>query len=642
MSQILTISNDLRTIDIPRDFVLGVESDDDVNRVYFSLPAMYGDTALWPYKIRINYMNANGEGDMYTVPDEDKEILVDSAIYSMSTKNAVAEIMAFANNIYTVSQDRAVLALYYHKPEEPNESYVSLWFDMDTDTIYAYRLGLQDQQWHNIETEYSYDTNTREWSGYSSADSLKTVLRLIAHNWTVNENAIMSYSENMPIYVARSETAENSFLTSTNTDPSFLFAGYTKDNQPVQKLYQYVPTADSTAREWIEVTNDDTFGVVKNAAGDPIYDDNYHIRFSWLVGRHACEIKGKVRFIVCLKLTDDQGVITNEFNTAVHEVPVLEGLETSEAIVQEREDIIEAILLRMDKIESIDIEGGYDRVIEVLDSIPEDYSELSQDVSDLKDDLLKIFSDDAKAALLDCFAHVAWIGTDGRDYYDALEDALYDDIVLPEGYETSKYIEGTGQQYIETPINSAIPMELEVELNFAEIDNGIYFGASNGGNSRFFFLGTQQYRPTDARMFFSNRFSDTNYTDPDTGLARAWLPLMGFELATNRKYIVKSGIAWNQDGVTTYIESEGYRAEIDRKIPTVGYPIILGGDFWGSSTFKGLKAKIYRCKIKSGNNTIFDGVPCKRDADNKYGLYDIVNNTFYASSGSADYIGGEE
>ena len=117
---------------------------------------------------------------------------------------------------------------------------------------------------------------------------------------------------------------------------------------------------------------------------------------------------------------------------------------------------------------------------------------------------------------------------------------------------------------------------------------------------------------------------------------------MGFELATNRKYIVKSGIAWNQDSVTTYIESEGYRAEIDRKIPTVGYPIIIGGDFWGGSTFKGLKAKIYRCKIKSGNNTLFDGVPCKRDSDNKYGLFDIVNNTFYASSGSADYIGGDE
>lgn len=34
-------------------------------------------------------------------------------------------------------------------------------------------------------------------------------------------------------------------------------------------------------------------------------------------------------------------------------------------------------------------------------------------------------SDEAKTALLDCFAHVAWVDEHGQDYYDALEDALY-------------------------------------------------------------------------------------------------------------------------------------------------------------------------------------------------------------------------
>lgn len=34
-------------------------------------------------------------------------------------------------------------------------------------------------------------------------------------------------------------------------------------------------------------------------------------------------------------------------------------------------------------------------------------------------------SDDVKEALLDCFAHVAWINDQGQTYYDALEDALY-------------------------------------------------------------------------------------------------------------------------------------------------------------------------------------------------------------------------
>ena len=34
-------------------------------------------------------------------------------------------------------------------------------------------------------------------------------------------------------------------------------------------------------------------------------------------------------------------------------------------------------------------------------------------------------SETAKTALLNCFAHVAWIDEHGQDYYDALHDALY-------------------------------------------------------------------------------------------------------------------------------------------------------------------------------------------------------------------------
>ena len=41
-------------------------------------------------------------------------------------------------------------------------------------------------------------------------------------------------------------------------------------------------------------------------------------------------------------------------------------------------------------------------------------------------------SDEAKAALLDCFKHVAWIDGNGQNYYNALYDALYEDITPSE------------------------------------------------------------------------------------------------------------------------------------------------------------------------------------------------------------------
>lgn len=74
---------------------------------------------------------------------------------------------------------------------------------------------------------------------------------------------------------------------------------------------------------------------------------------------------------------------------------------------------------------------------EVLASIPSDYTELQQEVTDLKGDLNDVedaidaiepgLSDAAKTALLNCFQHVAWIDEHGQTYYDALEDALYAD-----------------------------------------------------------------------------------------------------------------------------------------------------------------------------------------------------------------------
>ena len=79
--------------------------------------------------------------------------------------------------------------------------------------------------------------------------------------------------------------------------------------------------------------------------------DSDTIRFSWLVGRHACKYKGDVRFIVCAKLTGDGSEIEKEFNTTLATLPVLEGLETGEAIVQAHPDVIEAILKRLDTLE---------------------------------------------------------------------------------------------------------------------------------------------------------------------------------------------------------------------------------------------------------------------------------------------------
>lgn len=87
-------------------------------------------------------------------------------------------------------------------------------------------------------------------------------------------------------------------------------------------------------------------------------------------------------------------------------------------------------------------------LVEVDDTLTEagaaaDAKKTGDEITALKDDLDNIvpgLSEEAKAALLSCFEHVAWIGDDGQDYYDALETALAG---TPETYSTVLFNDGT-------------------------------------------------------------------------------------------------------------------------------------------------------------------------------------------------------
>ena len=70
MPDYIVINDDLRTMTIPDSIkILGVESDDDVNKIPFQMPKEYCGFDLSQFSVRVNYMNANGDGDMYIADD---------------------------------------------------------------------------------------------------------------------------------------------------------------------------------------------------------------------------------------------------------------------------------------------------------------------------------------------------------------------------------------------------------------------------------------------------------------------------------------------------------------------------------------------------------------------------------------------
>ncbi len=97
-----------------------------------------------------------------------------------------------------------------------------------------------------------------------------------------------------------------------------------------------------------------------------------NIVFTWTVGRVACMYKGNTKFIVCLKKKDASGNVLKEFNTSLESLPVLEGLETTEAVVAENPDIIEQILTKIEKLTQISPEDIASAVSAYMEANPID------------------------------------------------------------------------------------------------------------------------------------------------------------------------------------------------------------------------------------------------------------------------------
>ena len=68
-----------------------------------------------------------------------------------------------------------------------------------------------------------------------------------------------------------------------------------------------------------------------------------NITFSWLLSRDVTLSSGVVKYSVCAKKLNGDS-ISNEWNTAIANGVVIQGLEATQAIVEENSDIIEAIL----------------------------------------------------------------------------------------------------------------------------------------------------------------------------------------------------------------------------------------------------------------------------------------------------------
>lgn len=104
-----------------------------------------------------------------------------------------------------------------------------------------------------------------------------------------------------------------------------------------------------------------------------------NITFSWLVSRAATMYQGETIFIVCAKKSDEEGNLTNEWNTTIpeHGGIVLEGLEPDPRLEQQYPDVIEQILAELDTIKAGGGSGGSGQISEIIGKNEDDDTDYS-------------------------------------------------------------------------------------------------------------------------------------------------------------------------------------------------------------------------------------------------------------------------
>ena len=91
------IDKHLRTIAVPESFILGVYNDKNTQVVPFEMPRYYNDIDLATYSIRVNFMNAHGDGDIYLVMS--RQIGADSITFDWVVNRTA---YTYAGDVYFV------------------------------------------------------------------------------------------------------------------------------------------------------------------------------------------------------------------------------------------------------------------------------------------------------------------------------------------------------------------------------------------------------------------------------------------------------------------------------------------------------------------------------------------------------------
>ena len=204
-------------------------------------------------------------------------------------------------------------------------------------------------------------------------------------------------------------------------------------------------------------------------------------------------------------------------------------------------------------------------------------------------------------------------------------------VPLPSGYTRYDYISADGNAYfqIESASNPLVPLGYTVHAIAQQTTHST--SATKvvaGGGSDNAYIGFASYSKTAGKAGAYYGASYNTFAD-------------FANLLTNKTDFVTKISA---ESVTTTTTNSGVSETVTAPVgstPTQNsYSIRIGYSGSSGSNFVG---KIYLVEVKNTSDELtHQFIPCKRDSNSVYGMYDTVTSTFYASSGSSQFTAGND
>ena len=222
-----------------------------------------------------------------------------------------------------------------------------------------------------------------------------------------------------------------------------------------------------------------------------------------------------------------------------------------------------------------------------------------------------------------------------RDYIPALDTngkpCLYDKVTAKPYYNKGtgeftygkqiipvEYLESTGEQYIDTGIDTTTQMNVSVQFSYTQLSTyGILFDT--------------QY---PSKNYLGIRLNGNNPTLQV--LAGNKLSTLGdITIGTKSSFDGK----WNSSGGNFTLNGVEYTITDADLTPASGYPIyIFAGNQQNSPAYY-CYAKIYHLKISNGTTLVRDFIPVKDENDVGY-MFDKIGHTLYANKGTGSFTLG--